>query len=120
VSLAIDVEKVTEVLIGDCWFEVEPRSFTLDSYEFIEPPDEYDPELDHAGMGRAHWESQYGFTLHGGGQSGVCATGFVFAHAKQGGAYVAGPLTAVSAVKYGVDWSRERESLAAARDGASA
>jgi hypothetical protein len=35
VSLAIDVDHVTEVLLADGWHIVAEQSFTLDSYEYI-------------------------------------------------------------------------------------
>lgn len=34
-SLAIDVDKVTAVLLADSWHEVAAASFALDSYEYI-------------------------------------------------------------------------------------
>lgn len=80
-SLAIDVEKVTHVLLSDGWHLVEPKTFTLDAYEFLEYPD--DPDGD-------------GFLLLGGGQSGMCATGFAF---REGEFRVSGPLTALIAVR---------------------
>ena len=66
-SLAIDVDLVSHVLLVDGWYSVVDHSFTLDSYEYLSyhrnDPD--DPN--------AHQ------VLHGGGgSSGVCATGFSF------------------------------------------
>lgn len=74
-SLNIDVDKVTEVLLADGWHTVADGSFDLDSYEFHHG--------DHV--------------LHGGGRSGVCATGFTFRDAN--GESLFGPLTAILAVK---------------------
>jgi len=85
VSLAIDVDNVTEVLLADGWHVVLRDSFDLDSYEYISA-NEYQRERDD-------------FTLlHGGGNSGICSIGFSFltgAHTR-----MAGPLSAVLAVKY--------------------
>jgi len=76
-SLAIDPDKVEAVLLADGWHEI--TYFSLDSYEFVEPG-----------------ESGGSFVLHGGGQSGVCATGFVF---REGSFAYYGPLTAILAVR---------------------
>ena len=84
-SLAIDVDNVSAVLLADGWHTVADDSFLLDSYEFI-------------------WS---GALAHGGGNSGVCATGFSFIEDfdhNAGEAYhgdparVSGPLTAILAV----------------------
>ncbi len=86
-SLAIDVEFVSEVLLADGWHRVEENSFTLDSYEYI-------------------WEGQPEKRLHGGGNSGVCATGFEFLESVDGGlddrtlTKASGPLTAILAVRH--------------------
>lgn len=74
-SLAIQCKDVAEVLLADGWHEVELGSFDLDAYEFLN-----DEEL-----------------VHGGGKSGVCATGFVFKSAA-GDMYM-GPLTSILAVR---------------------
>jgi hypothetical protein len=79
-SLAIDVEKIATVLLADGWHLIDEKSFTLDSYEFLEFPDDPNGER---------------FLLHGGGQSGVCATGYSFI---ENALRVSGPLTAVLAV----------------------
>lgn len=80
-SLRIQVDKVGAVLIGDRWFEVTPGTFNLDAYEFMD-----------------------GATLiHGGGQGGVCGTGFEFVESRRDGRSdlrVAGPLTSIKAVIY--------------------
>lgn len=79
-SLAIDASRVVAVLVGTEWLGVVPGTFTLDSFEFTDDD---------------------GDLIHGGGASGVCATGFSFM-SKGGRApnlEVCGPLTAVLAVK---------------------
>ena len=73
-SLAIDTNTVTEVLIAGDWYAVEHQSFDLDAYEFT-------------------WE---GDLVHPGGNSDVCSTGFRFTHQ---GATISGPLTAILAVR---------------------
>jgi hypothetical protein len=79
-SLYIDVDKVTEVLLADGWHTVADESFDLDSYEYH------------------HGE----LLLHGGGSGGICATGFTFIE-DVGYATpprrIAGPLTAILAVR---------------------
>lgn len=77
-SLCIDTDRVQAVLLNDGWHEVLDKSFDLDAYEFV-------------------WGSQNGMTVHGGGNSGVCSTGFAF-KVKDG--VLAGPLTAILAVRY--------------------
>lgn len=74
-SLYIEVDEVTEVLLADGWHAVTDKSFNLDSYEY-------------------HWGET---VLHGGGNSGVCATGYTFVDAD--GDTLFGPLTALLAVK---------------------
>lgn len=78
-SLWIDVDNVVSVLLADGWHEVEEESFTMDSYEF-------------------HWR---GDCMHGGGGSGICATGFSFVEQIAGGTMVftQGPLTAILAIR---------------------
>ncbi len=84
-SLAIDVDSVSAVLLGDGWHTVADGSFLLDSYEFV-------------------WQETL---VHGGGDGGSCATGFCFledfddnaGEACRGDkARVSGPLTAILAV----------------------
>ena len=72
-SLDIDVEKVTGVLLADGWHNVTSKSFILDAYE-------------------------YSHAFHGGGQSGVCATGASWKEAG-GSVVLYCPLTAILAVK---------------------
>jgi hypothetical protein len=80
-SLAINVDLVYAVLLADGWHEVETGSFGLDSYEF--------GEVDQRNEFQA---------IHGGGNSGVCATGFTFKDRSHTGR-VSGPLTAIIAVR---------------------
>jgi hypothetical protein len=80
-SLAIDVDKVTHVLLADGWHAVKDASFSIDSYEF----------LWREGMG------EWGEPLLGGGQEDLIpARGFSFIEGK---ATLCGPLTSVLAVK---------------------
>lgn len=81
-TLAINPDVVTAVILSTGRYECEPGSFDLDSYEFVIPSK--NPDRD-------------GFVLHGGGKSGVCATGFSF-HVPDG-PRMYGPLTAVLAVE---------------------
>ena len=85
-SVAIDVDKVISVLLGDGWHSVADDSFLIDSYEYLE-----------GGLPE-------GLLVHGGGQSGICASGFSFYEELDqdaGGAFqgdlvrVSGPLTAI-------------------------
>lgn len=82
VSLAIDVDAITEVLLQDGWHSVLNASFTLDAYEFVQ------------NTATAAGESS--LVLHGGGEAGVCSTGFSF---ESNDGHIAGPLTAIQAVK---------------------
>jgi hypothetical protein len=75
VSLAIKIDDVAEVLMAGEWHVVEAHSFDLDSFEFL-----HDDLL-----------------VHGGGNSGICATGFSFTDGN--GNEICGPLTSVQAVK---------------------
>ena len=83
-SLAIDVDLVSAVLLADGWHVVDDESFTMDAYEYLWYAND---EI------RRRSEPM---VLHGGGGSGICATGFEF---KEGTALVRGPLTAILAVK---------------------
>lgn len=71
-SLSIEVEKISRVKVGDFLFSIEPGSFSLDSYEYIEGD----------------------VCIHKGGNSGVCATGFIFRD-RYTRRWVYGPLTAI-------------------------
>jgi hypothetical protein len=85
VSLAIDVDDVTAVLLADGWHEVADASFELDAYEFV-------------------WASggarEDALLMHGGGASDICATGFTFREEGAATEMIAGPLSAVLAVRY--------------------
>lgn len=85
-SLAIDIDHVRAVLLAGSWYEVADASFGLDSYEYLWHSS---PEA------RRRGDFQ---TVHGGGNSGVCATGFSFKTSD--GDRLAGPLTAITAVRY--------------------
>jgi hypothetical protein len=79
-SLAIDVDTVTAVLLADGWHDVIDDSFDVDAYEFEEKIAEgEDPRL-----------------LHGGEHSGISDSGFV-CRTSQG--MICGPLTSLLAVK---------------------
>jgi hypothetical protein len=94
VSLAINPDHVTEVLLADGWHQVDDMapdrsSFDLDSYEY---------ELPHPD------DNREGLVLHGGGQSGICATGFTFTEPvyEDGECHlcqITGPLTSILAVR---------------------
>lgn len=103
-SLAIDIDEVTAVLLADGWHDVAERSFVLDAYEFVYGDDN---------------------TVHGGGNSGICPTGFSFLEdldQNAGAAHkgdkvtVSGPLTAIVAVqetrKGGGGWKKHRSESA--------
>lgn len=83
-SLLIDPNAVTAVLLTNGWHEVGQRdgvsTFNLDAYEFGYIQDDGEITI-----------------LHGGGRSGVCAAGFQF---ETAGEYVSGPLTAIFAVRH--------------------
>jgi hypothetical protein len=78
VSLAIDVEQVTAVLLSDGeWIYIQPGTFQIGSYEFVTT----------------------GGTAHSAGNGGVCATGFQLVD-TQDGERISGPLTAIQAVSH--------------------
>jgi len=88
-SLDIDPQRVMRVLLADGWHEVSPGTFDLDSYEYCKPRPEGVKE-------------EYSDILHGGGASGICATGFVFEDGDGNqieGSKVAGPLSSILAVR---------------------
>ena len=80
-SLAIEVDDVVKVNISGKWYDVNhykdgrTSSFALDSYEFL----------------------NVSLLLHGGGDGGMCATGFTFIDAETN-LTMAGPLTSIIAV----------------------
>jgi hypothetical protein len=95
-SLLIDPGSVEAVLLADGWHTcdkapdghagTEISTFYLDAYE-------YGTEYETPGKQKLALH-------HGGGQSGICATGFSFC---EGGAYISGPLTSVLAVRHMVE-----------------
>lgn len=87
-SLKIDPAEIIAALLADGWHDVEPNSFDIDSYEFVVPaPDDPGP-----------LEDDEDFVMHGGGQSGVCASGFFFVERKTASRF-AGPLTSLLAIR---------------------
>ena len=76
-SLAIDTNSISEVLLNCGWIKIQLGSFDLDSFEFV--------------------ENNPFYLVHGGGASDICATGFIFTDLK--GARVYGPMTSILAVK---------------------
>lgn len=80
-SLAIDVDKITGILIGNEWYTVADNSFDCDAYEFI-----------HEGKTIASLKSE--------------STGFTFklldsasVHEYSVGGWISGPLSAIRAVR---------------------
>jgi hypothetical protein len=76
-SLSIDVDKVTGVLLPDGWHDVADNSFDVDAYEFV----------------------HHGETIHRGGEGGVTSEGFRFKDG--GGQRFYGPLTTLQAIRIG-------------------
>jgi len=79
-SLAIEVDDVVKVNISGKWYDLSHyndgrSSFALDSYEFLNDS----------------------LLLHGGGQGGICATGFTFID-DDTKLTISGPLTSITAV----------------------
>jgi hypothetical protein len=75
-SIAIDVNRVTEVLLADGWHSVAGGSFTIDSYEYV-----CEEEL----------------LLPGGHESLIPARGFTFSEPDR--RRISGSLTAILAVR---------------------
>ena len=83
-SLAIDVDRVSAVLLIDGWHKVDfnkedTSSFALDAYEYIQKNEGRDDEI-----------------LHDGGADGICATGAAW---SEKGSPIACPLTSILAVR---------------------
>ena len=79
-SLAIEVDDVVKVNISGKWYDLSHyndgrSSFALDSYEFLNDS----------------------LLLHGGGEGGICATGFTFID-DDTKLTISGPLTSITAV----------------------
>jgi len=74
-SLGIQVNEIKHVLLGDRWHEVEPLSFALDTYEFMDGTQAI---------------------VRGDGQL-ITTVGFMFR--EPGGQIVAGPLSSILAVQ---------------------
>lgn len=91
-SLAINVNRVKEVLLADGWHKVSLDSFGLDAYEYVDTEEGQKPDVSNI--------------LHGGGQSNVCATGFCFLE-EDTDLIIAGPLTAILAIKEA--WRPDKE-----------
>jgi hypothetical protein len=99
-SLAIDIDAVTAVLLADGWHEVIDDSFYLDAYEFLESPKPEDPNLDRERRGHAAWDSDAQTVLGGGQQRLVPATGFSFqTEFTDTICWLSGPLTSILAVR---------------------
>ncbi len=82
-SIAINIDLVTEVLLADGWHTVTDDSFNLDSYEYIH--------------GDLYSDRGVTILLGGGTDRLVPATGFTFT--DKTGHRISGPLTAVLAVR---------------------
>jgi|SRR6266550_6509050 len=88
-SLAIDIDKVSDVLLADGWHHVEfakgKSTFVIDAYEFLEHREKGRDPLVHVG---------------GGLVAGVTSTGAEWLERESGESYlVTCPLTAILAVK---------------------
>ena len=92
-SLAIDVDNITHVLLADGWHEVHDASFGTDSYEFM--PHEGTGDSPMLGGGQ---EKHIAAAAHRGRTSRehIAAAGFSF---TEGDHVLCGPLTSVLAVK---------------------
>ena len=84
-SLAIDVARVTHVLLADGWHEVADGSFTVAPYEFGRPADSGADDRDFV-------------VLYNSSNMGADPMGFEFTEARTG-ALISGPLASVSAVR---------------------
>jgi hypothetical protein len=84
-TLAIDVDRVTHVLLADGWHEVTDESFTVGPYEFGQT------------VSTATGEREF-VVLPGADSLGVSPVGFAFTEARTG-SLMSGPLTSVFAVR---------------------
>ncbi len=78
-SLALDIDRITAVLLADGWHAVADYSFTIDAYEYL--------------WGAADREP----VLLGGQDRHITASGFQFR--STGNDLISGPLTSVLAVR---------------------
>lgn len=97
-SLSIDVDTVTAVLLADGWHTVVNGSFDLDAYEYLWSGIDGVKVADLRKYPNERGGDRDPILLHGGGNSGVCATGFSFT--AEDGDRVSGPLTAILAVRH--------------------
>ena len=83
-SLSIDIEKVRAILLNDGWYSIVKGSLFFDSYEYISR------------------DGKEVFSEFGGGQSGICSTGFEceVLGEIEGKHRMMGPMTSLLAVKY--------------------
>lgn len=81
-SLLINPDRITGVLLLDGWHDLEAGTFDLDSYEF----------------GIAHDNGRGPDLWHAGGAAGITATGFAFTPLGTLDR-ISGPLTAILAVR---------------------
>lgn len=97
-SLAIDIDLVTEVLLSDGWHKCQPysedlppkrSSFTIDAYEFVEHPRAYATS-----QPDKHWQESSIFHIPG----SPSEMGFRFT--DETGVEIFGPLTSIIAVRY--------------------
>ena len=84
-SLAIDVGRITHVLLADGWHEVADGSFTVAPYEFGRPAN--------TGAGDGDFA-----VLYNSSNTGTDPMGFEFTEARTS-ALIGGPLTSVIAVR---------------------
>ena len=92
-SLAIEVDDITQVLLADGWHTVDEASFGIDSYEFI-----WREGMDDNPMLAGGQEKHIAAAGHRGSTSRehIAAAGFRFTESDH---VLCGPLTSVLAVK---------------------
>lgn len=84
-SIAIEIDNVSAVLLRDGWHEVLNKSFEIDAYEFIH---HNDPE-----------SQDYEVRVGGGELDGISAKGAKWQNATDG-TWIACPLNEIKALKY--------------------
>jgi len=97
-SLAIDIDRVSQVLLSDGWHDVSNSSFDLDSYEFVQSDNDGGPFL------RGVKAEPY-VLMAGGKVQGVPSTGATWREPDGSRMYC--PVTAVLAVRLA---TREHDS----------